>query len=320
MTRTGSALPIRSALDGLQLEFPEYGISQQVIGDRLFYVAEAVDPLVRPVFAQAQTVDRLRAKLRVPEVEVNAAVPTIARVYDFLLGGKDNFEADRAQARNVLEVYPQAAELVIQARQFQARAVAYAAQQGIGQFLDVGCGLPTAPNTHQTAQAITPDARIVYVDNDAQVLTHARNLLAQSTGVLACAGDLAYPAEILYDWRVRRFLDFHQPLCLILAMTMHFLCATRRTAVSPAQRAGIGGDVSGSDGLPVTRKCHRENSMPANRRSRPGVWGDVPGDPRDMAKAGLPESQSPEGVCMPPAGKTPETGTGPYGRVEENLP
>ena len=320
MTRTGSALPIRSALDGLRLEFPEYRISQQIIGDRLFYVAEAADPQVRPVFAQAQTVDRLRAKLRVPEVEVNAAVPTIARVYDFLLGGKDNFEADRAQARNVLEVYPQAAELVSQARQFQARAVAYAAQQGIGQFLDIGCGLPTAPNTHQTAQAITPDARIVYVDNDAQVLTHARNLLAQSTSVLACAGDLAYPAEILYDWRVRRFLDFHQPLCLILAMTMHFLCATRRTAVSPAQRAGIGGDVSGSDGLPVTRKCHRENSMPANRRSRPGVWGDVPGDPRDMAKAGLPESQSPEGVCMPPAGKTPETGTGPYGRVEENLP
>ena len=320
MTRTGSALPIRSALDGLRLEFPEYRISQQIIGDRLFYVAEAADPLVRPVFAQAQTVDRLRAKLRVPEVEVNAAVPTIARVYDFLLGGKDNFEADRAQARNVLEVYPQAAELVSQARQFQARAVTYAAQQGIGQFLDIGCGLPTAPNTHQTAQAITPDARVVYVDNDAQVLTHARNLLAQSTGVLACAGDLAWPAEILYDWRVRRFLDFHQPLCLILAMTMHFLCATRRTAVSPAQRAGIGGDVSGSDGLPVTRKCHRENSMPANRRSRPGVWGDVPGDPRDMAKAGLPESQSPEGVCMPPAGKTPETGTGPYGRVEENLP
>jgi hypothetical protein len=127
---------------------------------------------VRPVFAQAHTVDRLRSKLRIPEVEINAAVPTIARIYDFLLGGKDNFEADRQQARNVLEVYSQAAELVIQARQFQARAVAYAAQQGIGQFLDIGCGLPTAP--------------------------------------VACAGDLAWPAEILYDWRIRKFLDFHQ--------------------------------------------------------------------------------------------------------------
>ena len=217
MTRTGSALPIRSALDGLRLEFSEYRISQQVIGDRLLYLAEAADPQVRPVFAQAHTVDRLRSKLRIPEVDINAAVPTIARVYNFLLGGKDNFKADRQQARNVLKVYPQAAELVT-----QARAVTYAAQEHIGQFLDVGCGLPTAPNTHQTTQAITPDARIVYVDNDAQVLTHARNLLADNTRVLACAGDLAYPAEILYDWRIRQFLDFHQPLCLVLAMTMHF--------------------------------------------------------------------------------------------------
>jgi hypothetical protein len=78
---------------------------------------------------------------------VSSSVSVRARVLDFLLGGKDNFEADRQQARNVLEVYPQAAELVIQARQFQARAVTYAAQQHIGQFLDIGCGLPTAPNT-----------------------------------------------------------------------------------------------------------------------------------------------------------------------------
>ena len=216
------ALPMRSVLETLQLEFPEYRISQRVIGDRLFYVAEAADPNVQPVYAQAETVDRLRGKLRIPEVEINAAVPTIARVYDFLLGGKDNFEADRQQARSVLQVYPQAAELVIQARQFQARAVTYAAQHGIGQFLDLGCGLPTAPNTRQTAQAVVPDARIVYVDNDAQVLTHARNLLADNTRVLACAGDLAYPAEILYDWRIRQFLDFRQPVCLVLAMTMHF--------------------------------------------------------------------------------------------------
>ena len=151
---TKSALPIRSALETLQLEFPEYRISQRVIGDRLFYVAEAADPGVQPVFAQAETVDRLRAKLRIPEADINAEVPSIARVYDFLLGGKNNFEADRTQADRVLEVYPHAAELAVQARQFQARAVTHAAQQGIRQFLDVGCGLPTAPNTHQTAQAI----------------------------------------------------------------------------------------------------------------------------------------------------------------------
>jgi hypothetical protein len=236
---TKSALPIRSALETLQLEFPEYRINQRIISGRLFYVAEATDPGAQPRFAQAETVDRLRAKLRIPEVEFSAEVPSIARVYDFLLGGKDNFAADRDQARKVLAVYPQAAELVIQARQFQARAIACAAQQGIGQFLDIGCGLPTAPNTHESAQAIIPDARIVYVDNDTQVLSHARNLLAKSTGVLACAGDLAYPAEILYDWRTRAFLDFHQPVCLVLAMTMHFFASDQARKITSELTANI---------------------------------------------------------------------------------
>ena len=223
----GSMLPVRSPLDGLRLEFPGYRIHQRVIGDRLFYLAEATIAGVQPRFAQAQTIDRLRAKLQVPEVEFDAEVPSIARVYDFLLGGKDNFAADRAQAAQVLEIFPHAGELARQARQFQARAVTHVAQAGVGQFLDVGCGLPTAPNTHETAQAARPDARVVYVDNDAQVLCHARNQLARQPGVLAAAGDLACPAEILYDGRVRGFLDFGQPVCLILAMTLHFLAPDR---------------------------------------------------------------------------------------------
>ena len=234
-----SALPIRSALETLQLECPEYRISQRVIGGTLFYIADAISGDVQPRFAQAETVDRLRARLRVPEAGFSAEVPSIARVYDFLLGGKNNFEADRTQADRVLEVYPHAAELAVQARQFQARAVTYAAQQGIRQFLDVGCGLPTVPNTHQTAQAIVPAARVVYADNDAQVLSHARNLLAKAPGVLAVAGDLNYPAEILYDWRIRRFLDFGQPLCLVLAMTMHFFPPDQAGKITAALVAGL---------------------------------------------------------------------------------
>jgi hypothetical protein len=217
-----SVLPVRTALEGLRLEFPQYRIHQRVIGDQLFYLAEAAVEGVQPRFAQAQTTDRLRDKLRVPETEFNPAAPSIARVYDFLLGGKDNFAADRAQAAQVLEAFPHAADLAVQARRFQARAVTHVAKLGVGQFLDVGCGLPTAPNTHESAQAAQPDARVVYVDNDAQVLSHARNLLAASGDVLAMAGNLAYPTEIIYDWRVRAFLNFHQPVCLILAMTMHF--------------------------------------------------------------------------------------------------
>ena len=140
----------------------------------------------------------------------------------------------------MLEVYPHAAELAVQARQFQARAVTYVAGTGIRQFLDVGCGLPTAPNTHETAQAVQPDARVVYVDNDAQVLSHARNLLAKAPGVLAVAGDLTYPAEILYDWRTRRFLDFGQPVCLILAMTMHFQPPDQAEKITAELIGGLG--------------------------------------------------------------------------------
>ena len=217
-----SVLPVRSALEELRREFPAHRIRQRVIGDRLFFIAEATADRVQPWFAQAPDIGRLRARLAVPEAEFNPAVPSIARVYDVLLGGKDNFEADRAQAARVLEVFPHAAELAVQARRFQARAVARTARAGVGQFLDVGCGLPTAPNTHETAQLVMPDARVVYVDNDAQVLCHARNLLARQPGVLAVAGDLAHPAEIIYDGRVRDFVDFGQPVCLILAMTMHF--------------------------------------------------------------------------------------------------
>ena len=234
-----STLPVRTALEMLRLECPEYRIGQRIIADRLFYIADAAGPGVQPRFAQAGTVDRLRSKLRIPEADFSAGTPSIARVYDHLLGGKDNFAADRDQAQQVLQVYPQAAELAIQARQFQARAVTYAASMGTGQFLDVGCGLPTAPNTHETAQATQPDAHVVYVDNDAQVLSHARNLLARSPGVLASAGYLHYPAEILYDWRTRAFLDFARPVCLILAMTMHFFGPDQAEKITAELIAGL---------------------------------------------------------------------------------
>ena len=159
-----SVLLVRSTLEALRREFPAHRIRQRMIRDRLFYIAEATAERVQPWFAQAQDIDRLRARLAAPEAEFNPAAPSIARVYDVLLEGKDNFEADQAQAARVLEVFPHAAELAVQARRFQARAVACTARAGVGQFLDVGCGLPTAPNTHETAQLVMPGARVVYVD------------------------------------------------------------------------------------------------------------------------------------------------------------
>jgi hypothetical protein len=215
-------LPVRTPLELLALEFPQYRISMQTIWDKLFYLAEATEPGVQPRFAQAETAEQLRAKLTVPVRPFTATQPSIARVWDVLLGGKDNFAADRDQAANLLKVLPQARELARESRQFQARSVAYVAGRGVRQFIDLGCGLPTAPSTHETAQAVQPDAVVVYVDNDEQVLTHAENLLSKANGVRTVAGDLSYPEEILYNWHVRKALDFYQPMCLILAMTLHF--------------------------------------------------------------------------------------------------
>ncbi len=126
------------------------------------------------------------------------AMPNTGRVYSRLLGGKDHFAADRAEADVLLGIYPPLAEMVKENRAFLAEAVTWAASQGIGQFLDLGAGLPATPAVHQTARAVLPAARVAYVDRDPMVLSHARALLA-APGVAAVAADLRDPAVVLAD-------------------------------------------------------------------------------------------------------------------------
>jgi S-adenosyl methyltransferase len=132
-----------------------------------------------------------------PILDTSTAHP--ARVYDYWLGGKDNFAADREAGELALQAYPQLAEAVQSNRAFLARAVRFLTGAGIRQFLDIGTGIPAANNTHQVAQHETPDSKIVYVDNDPIVLLHARALL-RSTPEGACAyleADLRNPDDIL---------------------------------------------------------------------------------------------------------------------------
>ena len=123
----------------------------------------------------------------------DATVANMARVYDCWLGGKDHFGADRAEAGRLLRLYPPLAAMARENRAFLARVVTWAAGQGIGQFLDLGAGLPTVQNTHQVARAVNPAARVAYVDLDPVVLAHARALLATGDGVTAVAADLRDP-------------------------------------------------------------------------------------------------------------------------------
>ena len=142
-------------------------------------------------------------------------------MYDYWLGGKDNFEADRVHARQLLAIYPLMAKLARDNRQFLTRAVTWVAGQGVRQFLDVGSGLPTADNTHQAAQAVDESCRVVYVDNDPVVLAHARARLT-APGVEAIPGDLREPLGIFGAPVVCKMIQPGEPACVVLALVLHF--------------------------------------------------------------------------------------------------
>ena len=149
--------------------------------------------------------------------KLDTTVPQTARIWNHLLGGKDNFAADREVGDQIIESLPQLAENARLSRAYLARAVRWlATDAGIRQFLDIGTGLPTADNTHEVAQAAAPDARIVYVDNDPLVLAHARALLTSSPEGATdyIDADLRDPATILAE--AGKTLDFNQPVALIL--------------------------------------------------------------------------------------------------------
>jgi S-adenosyl methyltransferase len=147
-----------------------------------------------------------------------------ARIWDYWLGGKDNFAADRAAAERVLQVMPIMGPVARAGRSFLGVAVHYlAAEAGVRQFLDIGTGLPTASNTHEVAQGVAPESRIVYVDNDPIVLTHARALLASDPRG-SCAyvdADIRDTGKILAE--AATMLDFTQPVAVMLLAILHFI-------------------------------------------------------------------------------------------------
>ncbi|MFF5293031.1 SAM-dependent methyltransferase [Paractinoplanes globisporus] len=157
---------------------------------------------------------------------LDTTVPHSARRYNYWLGGKDNFEADRHSGDAIAERWPDIITAARENRLFLRRSVRYAVRHvGVRQFLDIGTGLPTADNTHQVAQAIDPFCRILYVDNDPLVLTHARALLT-STPEGGCAyleGDVRVPEKILEDPALQETLDLSQPVVLMLVAVMHFV-------------------------------------------------------------------------------------------------
>ncbi|MGH3260889.1 MAG: SAM-dependent methyltransferase [Trebonia sp.] len=211
-------------------------------------------------------------------VAVDPTVPSPARVWNFWLGGKDHFSADRALAQRYAEVVPEMPLIARLARRFIADTVSGLAAGGIRQFLDIGTGLPTAENTHEVAQRLAPDSLVVYVDNDPVVLAHARALLADSPGgkTAYVDADLRDPAEIVRQ--AAQTLDFSKPVAVLLIAVLHFIpdsddpyriVATLMDAVPPGSWLAIahGASDAGADDMPEAERRYNARA-PARFHAR----------------------------------------------------
>ncbi|MCP2353052.1 hypothetical protein HD597_000072 [Nonomuraea thailandensis] len=159
-----------------------------------------------------------------PPSGVDPNTPSIARVYDYFLNGRDNFAADRDLAEQVLKVAPNARTTAQANRSFLVRATEAVARAGIRQFVDLGTGVPTSPNVHEVAQRVNPEARVAYVDNDPIVLVHARALLSGTrSDVITIEGDLRAPKAVLDHPELRAHIDFARPVAVLLVAVLHLL-------------------------------------------------------------------------------------------------
>ena len=228
--------------------------------------------------AAGSTVTR-KYEARVPE-GVDASRPSIARIYDYLLYGKDNFAADRTAAEKLMESRLEPRRLALANRGFLLRSVRFLAEQGIAQYLDLGSGLPTSPNVHEVAREIVPGARVVYVDHDPIVVAHNDALLATRDGVITIRGDVRQPEAILAHRALASCIDFEQPVAVLLLSVLHFISqeedapgiiARFRERMAPGSYLAI--SIGTSDGadpemLAEATQTYARARMPFTLRSR----------------------------------------------------
>jgi len=161
---------------------------------------------------------------RPPAPDIDISRPHVARMYDYFLGGKNNYAADRLAAEEALKATPEVRLAARANRRFLIKSVRWLAQEaGIRQFLDIGSGLPTQQNVHEVAQSVDKDARVVYVDNDPLVRVHADVLLATTPNTIVLEADMRDPKALLNRPEIREHLDFTKPVALLLVAVLHFV-------------------------------------------------------------------------------------------------
>lgn len=213
---------------------------------------------------------------------IDITKPNIARVYDAFLDGKDNFAADRAIVKLTLQIAPDAAVGARANRSFLRRVVRYlAGQADIGQFLDIGSGLPSQGNVHEIAREVSPAARVAYVDSDPVVLLHAKALQADAPTVRVVTADVRRPADILGSAEVREFIEFGRPVGLLMLAILHHisdeedpagLVARFREAAAPGSYLAISSFRMPGPGHPQDAARTREVQELFNARLGTGRW------------------------------------------------
>ncbi|GAA2665400.1 SAM-dependent methyltransferase [Streptomyces vastus] len=154
---------------------------------------------------------------------IDISVPSVSRIYDYYLGGSHNFDVDREAARKAMEFMPGLPKIMQANRAFLRRAVRFAADEGITQFLDIGSGIPTFGNVHEVAQSASPGARVLYVDNDPVAVAHSEAVLEGKEDADVVAADLRNPREILASSQFQRLIDQNRPVALLLVAILHFV-------------------------------------------------------------------------------------------------
>jgi hypothetical protein len=210
---------------------------------------------------------------------VNFERPSVARVYDYYLGGSHNFAVDRQVGRRTIELWPDL-PLAMQAnRAFLRRSVRYLVTQGITQFLDLGSGIPTQGNVHEVAQVASPEARVIYVDIDPMAVAHSRAVLAGNPRADIVQADLRDLPAILDDPRSRRLLDLTQPIGVLMVAILHFIPDQADAASIVAQYRNIMASGSylalthgaQSDQAEPTAEFYRRTTAPFVLRTRPEI-------------------------------------------------
>jgi SAM-dependent methyltransferase len=154
---------------------------------------------------------------------IDLTVPSVSRIYDYYLGGSHNFEVDRKAGSKAIEAWPGLPKIMQANRAFMRRAIRYAVDEGVTQFLDIGSGIPTFGNVHEVAQGLDPKARVVYVDNDPVAVAHSQAVLEGNDNADIVSADFRSPQDILRSPRTEQLLDLDRPVALMLIALLHFV-------------------------------------------------------------------------------------------------